>query len=195
MIDKSQNIDIDSLPQSINDWLVSVPLTYLIIDLNKRLGVYNNAFKMGAIPDFVVDIVTKRMPPQELAKKLEERLQVPSNQALSVAREIKEKILRPIEVALRKELGVDINAIDFIQPGQTMPATPPPTTPAFQVPPRPIAPPTQVFQSPSKPTPPTSPTASPSTTPTPNPQPLETKIPINVIKDENKSDSWLNRLK
>lgn len=181
--------EVEKLPQPVKDWLVSLALAYIVMDLNRRLGLENNLDKFGVIPDLLLDVATKKTTPNEMINKISQYLDIDPVKATSIAKEIKEKMLRPIEATLRRELGVDINMIDFAQP-TAAPAPKPaaPVAPVFQMP-RPTSPPPSALPGGGGP-------PVPPVPPAPKPvQPVETKIPINVIKEGDGKDSWLNKLK
>lgn len=106
-------LNIDTLPEKIGDWLGSDSITYLIIDLNKRLGLKGVA--IGIVPDIIIDLVAKKLPPGELIPRIGRDLNVDLHIALTVAQEIEERMLRPIEAQLRTELGIDIKLAYWTQ--------------------------------------------------------------------------------
>lgn len=195
---------LETMPEPIREWLGSESLLYLIIDLNKRLGF--EGIKSAVVPDLLLQIALREVSPKDIASKLAKALSVGPDMAFKITKEIEEKMLRPIEVPLRKDLDVDIKEI-YTQGPVGAPATPTikPPVPMYRPQP-PIAPPTlpipsrpPVVQASPEPVRP-APTATPKpATPINPPSANEVPVKINVTKPGNPNpfgdDSWINKLK
>jgi hypothetical protein len=179
-------IKVDDLPEPIYDWAVSRVLTGMIRDLNKRLGL--DGIKGGIIPDLIGDILIRALPPEKLLSKLAEYLELDQVKAAGVAREIEEKMLRPIEVPLRRDLGVDIKMV-YVGVAQAPSKAPAPTTQQTQT--ISTAPSMPPIYRPATPTPPIP--------PRPPVPPANIPVKINVPKQAGDqpfgTDSWVNKLK
>lgn len=176
---------IEKLPVAVWDWLVSSELTYSIINLNRRLGF--DGVKIAVIPDLIMQLALKELPPEKLASSLAKELGLDSAKAAAMAKEIEEKMLHPIEVPLRNELGIDIKKIyASIQSNQL-------AIPVY----RPTSPVTP--SSPSLPKPPP-PAGGP-----PTPKEIPVKINVQPVRQAQGepiqpnqpfgSDSWVNKIK
>ncbi|MEK7654084.1 MAG: hypothetical protein AAB345_02265, partial [Patescibacteria group bacterium] len=100
---------LEIMPANIREWLGSNALLYLIINLNKRLGL--EGIKSAVVPDLILQVAIKELRPKDLPEKLSKGLGVSGDVAFNITKEIEEKMLRPIEVPLRNELGIDIKEI------------------------------------------------------------------------------------
>lgn len=169
---------LETMPEAIGNWLGSSELTYLIINLNRRLGL--GGVKIRIIPELILKLYFKKIAPENLAENVAKQLGVSKDIAQTIAKEMEEKMLRPIELPLRRGLGIDIKKIYLPGPITTPPAPQQSPAPIFQAPPTPSQQPIANSQTPEKP---------------PSSKPTETKIPITVIKEEPGNDSWLNKLK
>ena len=115
----------DELSDKIREWLTSERATYVIIDINEKLGLAGSLIKI--IPDTILRLVTKDIEPGEFINILAEELDMDFNNAKNIAQEIEEKILRPIEGPLRREADVDVKLIYFAKPRSIV--SQPPTQP------------------------------------------------------------------
>ncbi len=104
----------DELPDKIREWLTSERATYVVIDINERLGMIGPLVKI--IPNTILRLVTKDIEPSEFINVLSKELDIDFNSAKNIAQEIEEKILRPIEGLLRREADIDIKLIYFASP-------------------------------------------------------------------------------
>ncbi len=179
---------LETMPEAIQDWLGSAALTYLIMDLNRRLGL--DGVKISTIPYLIFRIANKELTPGKLIESLSKELLLDQLRAAAVAKEIEEKMLRPIEVPLRKESGVDIKMIYLgaqLPNRPTSPLNPPVYRPTPSIPIPPPIPPRPV-------TPPQPAENAPGASDIPvkiNVQPAQ-KPESHSIFD---SDSWVNKLK
>lgn len=104
----------NSLPEQIKDWAASLQTTYLIMELNKKLGFKNE--KITIIPGLIFRLVTQNIDPSNFINELSHELNISFQTAKSIAQEIEERILRPVENELRRDVGVDVKLIYFGQP-------------------------------------------------------------------------------
>jgi hypothetical protein len=98
------------LPEPIKDWLSSTRLTYINIDMNRRLGI--NEERGVVIPRAVTELIMGDLSPRNFVGELSRRLNLSPSSAKIIAKEIEEKILHPIEADL-KELGIDVGLLHF----------------------------------------------------------------------------------
>jgi hypothetical protein len=174
------------------------------VDINNRLAIEGEFIKV--IPRLITRLVVKDIDPKNFIPELADELELSFSAAKALAQEVEEKILRPVELPLRSEAGVDTKLIYFAEEmkvespivavlrEEEKPAQPVPT---------PITPPSPM---PSRPTPPPIP-PRPSVGPQHNigqevmevqPPPLkptaapekETPIRINVRKEPPKPPVW-----
>lgn len=127
-------LDLEAMPPTIRDWLGSHALTSLIIDLNRRLGF--TSWKRAVIPELILEIVIKEILPGQLIHELSENLNISPSSARIIAKEIEERMLKPIEKPLLDKLDIDIKQIYFGEPAAAeIPKTEvqPPQTP-IQIP-------------------------------------------------------------
>ncbi|TSC82524.1 MAG: hypothetical protein G01um101419_570 [Parcubacteria group bacterium Gr01-1014_19] len=202
---------LETMPESIREWLGSNSLLYLIINLNNRLGL--QGIKSAVVPDLILQIAIKELRPKDLPDRLSKELGLDREMAFNITKEIEEKMLRPIEVPLRNELGVDIKEIyaEKLQAPRIAAIPAMPNQPIY----KPAANPTPAI--PVRPTPP--PTPPKPITPsdlrqTTNDRPQTTKAPIVELpvkinvksarpdqggkpEDNNPfgADSWVSKLK
>lgn len=192
MIDKQRLVihkAFQQLPLRVIEWLASEEVTYIIIDMNRRLGL--EGVFTEVIPHLITRMAVKDLDPKKFINELSNSADLEWPIAQVAVEEIERRILRPVEISLRNEAGVDIKAIFLARP-------PTPSTGAPTVPTRPII----QMSSPTLPvTPPTI-----SSVPVP---PKTTGIPVKInvqparpAQDENPpmdepfgSDSWVNKVK
>lgn len=106
----------DSLPQSIKDWVSSMQATYLIMDMNKRLGLKGD--KASVIPSLVFRLITQSIDPLDFINELSYELNISFQVAKSITQDIETNLLKPIEAELKKDVGVDVKLIYFAQPAE-----------------------------------------------------------------------------
>lgn len=99
----------EQLSTQTRDWLTSEATTYILSDLNKRLGMAGPLASI--IPYLITRLVTGDLFPHQFTHELELELDIEPDNARRVAYEIVEKILKPVENALRIS-NIDINQID-----------------------------------------------------------------------------------
>lgn len=170
MSNKSLNQLFNELPEKIRDWLTSERATYAVVEINKKLEIFGEALRV--IPGLITRLVVKQLEPKDFAGELSEKLGLSNAEAAETAREIFEKILKPIDLQL-KEVGV-FSGLIFARTTQTPPPPPTtsaPTTPTFQTPPIPSI---------QRPVPPLIQTQEAAHPPQSQNPPSIVKIPINV---------------
>jgi|GEM_PF-2295168 len=96
------------IPQIIQEHLGLSKTILVIQSINERIDIA----RTGVIPTVIKKLINKEFSPKEFIKRLSEYTRFNEEKALAVAKEIKEKILKPIEYALLN-WGVDINEIDI----------------------------------------------------------------------------------
>ncbi len=126
---------LPDVPGEIRSWVGSEKITLFIRGLNERLGLKDERARV--IPRLLLRLEVKDIHPAEFADTLSRELQIGSGAAKSIAEELKENVLRPIEPALA-EWGADIDLIDTTGAGplttivrptpETKPAAPPRTS-------------------------------------------------------------------
>lgn len=109
MTDTKTILTIETIPQPIRDWLASNVATYIVIELNNRLGFKD--IKRQIIPSLIFWLITREIAPENFIAQLGQELQINASSAKNIAAEIVETLLRPIEKSLRTEAGVDIAKI------------------------------------------------------------------------------------
>lgn len=109
MTDTKTILTIETIPQPIRDWLASNVSTYIVIEINNRLGFKDT--KRQIIPSLVFWLVTREIAPEDFITQIGQELKINPSSAKNIAAEIVEKLLRPIEKTLRTELDVDISKI------------------------------------------------------------------------------------
>src|SRR3989344_1348621 len=103
-------MDLKTLPEEIKDWIASENITYLISDLNNRLNIHGQ--NRSAIALLIFNLIVKELEPNNFFAALAEEWPDRKPEEISVViKEIKEKILKPIEMPLRLRLGIDIRAV------------------------------------------------------------------------------------
>jgi hypothetical protein len=121
--------DFQSLPEAIKTWLASDHCAIYVSEINKKLGLKGNRRRI--IPTLVLRLVTQDLEPQDFIKELAGELNVSYPIAKSLTEEIEAKILHPIELGLRRDVGVDIKLIYFEETAEksipTAPITPKPS--------------------------------------------------------------------
>lgn len=108
-----------TLPDPVKDWLASTQITYLVSDLNRRLG-FSEAEKMTVIPTLILRLAISAVDPENFISELGKLLDLSPSASKALAQEIEEKMLRPIEVALRNEVGIDIKLIHLPRENKTV---------------------------------------------------------------------------
>ena len=86
---------------------------------------------MRIIPTLVRRLALNDLPPENFVSELSDKLGLSFSAAKMLAQEIEERVLRPIEVPLRNEIGIDIKAI-YLNAEQPAP-TPSSPAPSFSV--------------------------------------------------------------
>jgi hypothetical protein len=178
----------DSLPDHVKDWLSSTQATHLVMEINGRLGLKDE--KETIIPGLIFRLVTQNIEPLDFINELSHELGVSFQTAKSIAQDIEEKVLKPIENELRRDVGVDVKLIYFGQPSPRPTAVP--TVPAKPTTPAPIPPPI----SPAPAATPISPTVAPVLSETPKPEkPKEPTVSLKSfeVKEEEEAPFILHQ--
>src|ERR1051325_2920301 len=100
-----------TMPKEIRSWLASEKTTYLIADLNRKLGLKDSQVRV--IPTTILRLVTKEIEPTNFIHSLSEELQITLESAKKMAEEVKSKILDPFGGELLN-WGVDVTLVDVI---------------------------------------------------------------------------------
>lgn len=95
------------IPQTIQEHLGSPKTTLIIQSINKRVDIA----RINIIPSVIKKLIIKEITPKELVKKVSEYTRFGEERSFAITKEIKEKILKPIEYALLN-WGIDIKDID-----------------------------------------------------------------------------------
>lgn len=186
----------EQLPAKVREWLASEEATFIIIELNRRIGL--DGVLIEVIPNAITRLVVRELEPREFINDISDGLGVDWLIAQEIAQDVERRILRPVEIPLRNEVGVDIKAIFLAKPPVTpqpaatpAPSTPPiyrPTPPAGGSPIYRPAPSANSEQAAPAPTAPITPAA-----------PKEIPVKINVQKPQGDQpfgpDSWVNKVK
>ena len=113
------------LPKQIKDQLVSEATTRAIASINDRLTVFGNALRL--LPRAITRLVTGALPPHQFIATLQEEIALDYPAAQSAAREVLDKILKPVLLPL-KEIGIDA-ALIIDGPASTKSRVRAPSTP------------------------------------------------------------------
>lgn len=108
-----------ALPERIKDWASSDSTTFLIAEINNRLGLKEGRRRI--IPSLILRLITQNLEPQDFINELANELAIGFQAAKSIADDIENHILRSIENELRRDAGVDVKLIRF---GQLRPSKP-----------------------------------------------------------------------
>ena len=103
-----------SLPENIRDWATSDSTMFSISEINTRLGLKEE--KRRILPSLILRLITQNIDPQDFINELSYELNISFQTAKSIAQDIENSILKPIENELRKDVGVDVKLIYFGQP-------------------------------------------------------------------------------
>lgn len=104
-----------SLPINVRNWLASERFSYIVRDINSKLGLRDE--RRSVIARYVAELVMKKLGPLDFVNELSHELNVSFQTAKSITADIENSVLKPIENELRNDLGIDIKLIDFGQPG------------------------------------------------------------------------------
>ena len=103
-----------SLPEHIRDWISSDTVTFSISETNSRLGL--KEWRRRIIPELVLRLIVQDLDPVDFINEISRGLQISFQTAKSIAEEIENKVLKPIETELRRDVGVDVKLIYFGKP-------------------------------------------------------------------------------
>ncbi len=107
-------LDPNNLPSGILDWIGSEHAVYLIIEINKKLGVKGGRLKI--VPRLIARLLTKDLDPKDFINELSREFNISFESAKSVTGDIIKSVLGPIETDLKRDLGIDIRLINFGKP-------------------------------------------------------------------------------
>jgi hypothetical protein len=132
MINREQ---FKNLPLEIKEWVGSDQVTYIISEVNKKLGMRNPfGNDIRVIPRLILRLAVKDLKPESFSNALQEELDLTPVRTQQAVQEIKERVLEPIKLPLLR-WGVNINEISNFKiqnpnltTGSQMPI-PPPVTP------------------------------------------------------------------
>ena len=123
---------LPNVPEEIRSWIGSEKITYFLMRLNDQLGLKDERARI--IPRLLLRLEVKDVHPAGFTDALSQELQIGPGAAKSIAAELVENALKPIEPALA-EWGADIDLIDIAGAGplttmvrptpETKPAAPP----------------------------------------------------------------------
>lgn len=140
-LEELQN-SFNSLPRHIKEWLSSEQVSYLVHEINNHFDFRNE--KMMIIPNLILYLSVKELDPLNFLYELSQKLNIDFDQAKIIAKEIEEKILKPIKMKLY-DIGIDISMIHYGKPEpkiieKTVPPASPPIKPSTQPSTMPYAP-------------------------------------------------------
>lgn len=193
----------ERLPELARVWLASEEATFIIIELNQRLGL--DGVLIEVIPNSITRLAVRELEPKEFINDISDGLGIEWIVAQGIAQEIERKILRPVEIPLRNEVGVDIKAIFLAKPPAAFAPTPP-TPPRVGAPTdnvRAAMPPISRPTPPPAPIPPTPPIPTsagvgiPTNSVGTTPKEIPVKINVQPARPDQPfgSDSWVNKIK
>ncbi|MDD5547933.1 MAG: hypothetical protein PHN74_03535 [Candidatus Pacebacteria bacterium] len=110
----------ESLPEPIREWLSSEATILGVSEINKRLGFKDE--KKRIIPRLVLRLTTQDLDPMDFINELSYELNISFQNAKTVTQEIEEKIFKPIESELKKDLNLDFKLVYFGNPSVKKPA-------------------------------------------------------------------------
>lgn len=110
----SLRIALFSLPTGIKDWLTSDEAFYKGEEITKRLNF--DIEKRKIISQLIQRLLTQDLNPRDFIGELSHELNISYSAAKALTQEIEEKLFRPIENDLRRDVGLDIKLIYFDQP-------------------------------------------------------------------------------
>lgn len=125
-----------ALPESIKDWLASEQCTLFISEINKKLGLKEE--KRSIIPRLIMRLVLKDLELPEFINELSGALDMNFQAAKALAQEIEQKILNPIAMGLKQDVGIDVKLIYFGKP-KPIEEGPAPLKMKAEAPPQPVA--------------------------------------------------------
>jgi len=100
-----------SLPEPVKDWLWSEQVGYIITEITDRLGL--PVEKLSIIPKLIYRLVVQDLEPINFINELSQELEVDFEIAKTIAKDIENNALKPIENDLRKAVGIDLKIIYF----------------------------------------------------------------------------------
>lgn len=154
------------LPEILRDALLSVEVANKIFETAKKHGL--PAQKISRLAEEVGYVILGLTKPQEFIPKLIQTVEVDSDKAKTIAKEINHQIFFPLREELKKTHEMDMTEEEIERGAAMMRAPTPPAPPRPPAPPLPAQPPTPTA-------PPQQQMPSPTPTPPRPPQPIEEK--------------------
>jgi len=105
---------LQDVPSSIKSWTGSDKTVRFIANLNEMLGLKQERRRI--VPRLILRLIVKDLHPAEFINTLSQELQIGPESARTIAAEVKEHVLLPIQPAL-DEWDVDIDLIDTAHAG------------------------------------------------------------------------------
>ncbi|MEK7479001.1 MAG: hypothetical protein AAB634_00480, partial [Patescibacteria group bacterium] len=90
----------EEIPQEIRYWFGSEDTVEFLIDLNEKLHITGESVRI--LPHLLYRLESKDIDPLHFIEQVAYWLQIPTEQAVSIALEIKDKLLNPIREDLNK---------------------------------------------------------------------------------------------
>jgi hypothetical protein len=109
----------EKLPDAIREWLTSEKVTYMIVDINRRLDLVG--YLSAIIPGLITRLVVGDLSPEYFTQELSDNLFIELGDAKNISNEIEDKILKPIASQLR---NIDIDIVK-IKDAKKIPYMPP----------------------------------------------------------------------
>ena len=98
--EKLDKTNFEDLPQGIRDWDSSLSATYLILEINKRLGVQEE--KEDVISRLIYKLLVKEIKPENFINELSKELEINFQTAKSISEDIISKVLNPIDIDVNR---------------------------------------------------------------------------------------------
>lgn len=117
----------EKLPEKVRVWLTSEEATFIIIDLNRRLGL--DGILIEIIPDAITRLVIGKLKPENFTEEVASDLEINLSLAQGITQEIERRILRPVEKELLLEAGIDVKMLFMSKPSPIIAPSRPPVQP------------------------------------------------------------------
>ncbi|KKK56701.1 hypothetical protein LCGC14_3061880, partial [marine sediment metagenome] len=89
---------LQEVPEDIRSWISSEKTTYFMMELNEKLGLREERVRI--IPRLLLRLEVKDLHAAEFVDAISQELTIGPEKAKSIAIELKENILKPIEASL-----------------------------------------------------------------------------------------------
>ncbi|HDY73241.1 MAG TPA: hypothetical protein ENH86_01560 [Candidatus Jorgensenbacteria bacterium] len=100
---------LQEVPEDIRSWISSEKTTYFMMELNEKLGLREERVRI--IPRLLLRLEVKDLHAAEFVDAISQELTIGPEKAKSIAIELKENILKPIEASL-SDWDINIDLID-----------------------------------------------------------------------------------